>query len=227
MVDRSSRWAEAVPLVNTSTARCAAAFFNSWVSRFGVPAVLTSDRAVQFSSAVWGELCSTLGISQRLTTAYHPQANGLVESFHRQLKDALRVRLDSQDWPSHLPWVLLGLRAAPKEDCGISSAEMVYGEALTLPGDFLEASTPPADNLLQQLLERMTPFQPPPLRPVEVKLVSHQKAALQRADFVYIRRGAVASSISPLYSGPYRVISKRAKIFHVDIRVRDEDGLQR
>jgi hypothetical protein len=43
MVDRSTRWAEAVPLVNTSTTSCAAAFFNSWVSRFGVPAALTSD----------------------------------------------------------------------------------------------------------------------------------------------------------------------------------------
>jgi hypothetical protein len=97
MVDRSTRWAEAVPLVNTSTSSCAAAFFNSWVSRFGVPAVLTSDRGVQFSLAVWGKLCSILGISHRLTTAYHPQANRLVERFHRQLKDALRVRLDNQD----------------------------------------------------------------------------------------------------------------------------------
>ncbi len=221
MVDRSTRWAEAAPLVNTSTASCAAAFFNSWVSRFGVPAVLTSDRGVQLSSAVWGELCSTLGISHRLPTAYHPQANRLVERFHRQLKDVLRARMDSQDWPSHLPWVLLGLRAAPKEDCGISSAEMVYGEALTLPGDFLEASRPPADSFLQQLRERMTRFQPPPTRPVEVKTVSHQEAALHRADFMYIRRGAAASSISPLYSGPYRVISRGEKTFHMDIGGRD------
>jgi transposase InsO family protein len=222
MVDRSTRWAEAVPLVNTSTSSCAAAFFNSWVSRFGVPAVLTSDRGVQFSSAVWGELCTTLGISHRLTTAYHPQANGLVERFHRQLKDALQARLDNQDWPSHLPWVMLGLRAAPKEDCGISSAEMVYGEALTLPGDFLEASTPPGDNFQQLLRERMSQFKPPPTRPVEVKPASQQEAALHRAGFVYIRRGAAASSLSPLNSGPYRVISRGEKTFHLDIGGRDE-----
>jgi hypothetical protein len=148
MVDRSTRWAEAVPLVSISTASCAAAFINCWVSHFGVLAVLTSDRGVQFSSAVWGELCSTLGISHRLTTAYHPQANGLVERFHRQLKDALRSRLDNQDWPSHLPWVLLGLRAAPKEDSAISSAEMVYGEPLTLPGDFVDSSALPPVNFI-------------------------------------------------------------------------------
>jgi hypothetical protein len=195
MVDRCTRWAEAVPLVNTSTSSCVAAFFNSWVSRFRVPAVLTSDRGVQFSSAVWGELCSTLGISHRLTTAYHPQANGLVERFHRQLKDA---RLDNQDLPSHLPWVMLGLRAAPKEDCGLSSAEMVYGEALTLPGEFLEASTPPGNNFLQLLRERMSQFQPPPTRPVEVKPVSQQEAALHKANFVYVKRGRGLFSLTSL-----------------------------
>jgi transposase InsO family protein len=217
MVDRSTRWAEAVPLVSTSTASCAAAFFNSWVSHFGVPAVLTSERGVQFSSAVWGELCSTLGISHRLTRAYHPQANGVVERFHRQLKDTLRSRLDNQDWPSHLPWVLLGLRAAPKEDCAISSAEMVYGEPLTLPGDFVDSSTPPPVNFMQQLRDKMSRFQPPPTRPVPVQQISHQEAALHKAEFVYIRRGAAASSISPLYSGPYQVISRGKKTFHVDI----------
>ncbi len=51
---------------------------------------------------------------------------------------------------------MLGLRSAPKEDCGLSSAEMVYGEALTLPGECLEASTPPGDSFLQLLRERMS-----------------------------------------------------------------------
>ena len=47
--------------------------------------------------------------------------------FHRQLKDLLRARLAATDWPQHLPWVLLGLRAAPKGDSSLSSAELVYG----------------------------------------------------------------------------------------------------
>jgi hypothetical protein len=115
-----------------------------------------------------------MGRSSPLGQNIHSQLCGrLLQRFHRQLKDALQARLDSQDWPSHLPWVLLGLRAAPKEDSGISSAEMVYGGALTLPGDFLEASTPPADSFLQQLHDRMTRFQPPPTRSVEDKPVAH------------------------------------------------------
>jgi hypothetical protein len=34
-----------------------AAFFKSWVSLFGVSAFLTLDRSVEFSSAVWSEMC--------------------------------------------------------------------------------------------------------------------------------------------------------------------------
>jgi hypothetical protein len=104
----------------------------------------------------FGAIFATLGISHRLTTAYHPQANGMVERFHRQFKDALRARLVNQDWLSQLPWVLLGLRAAPKEDCGLSSSEMVFGEPLVLTGQFL-SSSPPAPGFLEQLRQSMEP----------------------------------------------------------------------
>jgi transposase InsO family protein len=133
---------------------CAAAFFTGWVSRFGVPSTVPSDRGVQFASAIWSQLCSTLGIFHRLTMAYHPQANGMVERFHRQLKDTLRARLVNHDWHSQLLWVLLGLGAAPKEDCGLSSAEMVYGEPLTLTGQFLNTS-PPSPDFKEQLGQGM------------------------------------------------------------------------
>jgi hypothetical protein len=64
-----------------------------------------------------------LGVSPKMTTAFHLQSNGVVEMFHRRLKNALHARLAAADWPLHLPWVMLGLRAAPREDSGISAAE--------------------------------------------------------------------------------------------------------
>ena len=120
IIDRSTRWAEAIPLSATSTKDCVEALLHQWVSRFGVPASLTSDRGSQFTSAVWAELCTRLGIQHAATTAYHPQANGMIERCHRQIKDALRSHLAGVDWYHHLPWVLLGLRSAPKEDSAVS-----------------------------------------------------------------------------------------------------------
>ena len=99
-----------------TAADCAAALLQGWIQRFGVPDTITNDRGAQFTSAVWAALCSLLSIQHIQTTAYHPQANGLVERFHRRLKDALRARADGADWHSQLPWVMLGIRAAWRED---------------------------------------------------------------------------------------------------------------
>jgi hypothetical protein len=52
-VDRATRWLEAFPLCGITAADCADAFISGWVSRFGVPACLVSDRGVQFALAVW------------------------------------------------------------------------------------------------------------------------------------------------------------------------------
>ncbi len=92
MVDRTTRWLEAVPLKGISASTCIDVFFATWVARFGVPETITTDRGTQFSSASWAAFCSGLGIRHAMTTSYHPQANGLVERSHRQLKDALRAR---------------------------------------------------------------------------------------------------------------------------------------
>ena len=154
IVDRSTRWLEAVPMKSTTATACADALVNTWISRFGVPDNLTSDRGAQFTSDVWHVLCSRLGIKHHLTTAFHPQSNGLVERSHLQLKNALRARSAGVEWPDHLPWVLLGLRVAPKEDHNISSAELVYGAPLNLLGEFLSTPEPPPANFTEALRTR-------------------------------------------------------------------------
>ena len=78
-----------------------------------------------------------LGVKLHRTTAYHPQANGLCERFHRSMKAALRASLKDGDWVDRLPWVMLGLRCAPKEDPQSSSVELVYRQALRVPGEFI------------------------------------------------------------------------------------------
>ena len=207
IVDRSSRWLEAVPLSSTTATAVADALIAGWVARFGVPTDLTSDRGVQFCSEVWGVLMERLGIRHHLTTAYHPQANGMVERSHRQIKDALRARLASADWLSHLPWVLLSLRATPKDDSNISSAEMVYGSPLSLPGELRSQSPPPPSPLLQAGQQAATgntslpAFLPTRNQPPPSSATSLPKA-LQEAEYVYVRRSGMSPPLTPVYSGP-------------------------
>jgi hypothetical protein len=195
---------------------CADAFITTWVSRFGMPANLTSDRGAQFTAAVWSALCIKLGVSHQMTTAYYPQSNGMVERVHRQVKDALRSRLAGVEWSQHLPWVLLGLRAAPKEDSGVSSAELAHGEPLTLPGQVITAEEPP----LARFVERIHSASPP--LPTKPPTYTEMAAALMMAKFVYVHRGRTTPPWELLYPGPYRVLDNGPKVFRLAIGGREE-----
>ena len=61
-VDRFTRWPEVIPLTDTCTETVAQAFLSGWISRFGVPSSLTSDRGGQFESHLWDHLMKLLGI---------------------------------------------------------------------------------------------------------------------------------------------------------------------
>ena len=118
-----------------TAASCASALLHSWISRFGLPEHITSDRGSAFISGLWSSLANLLGVQLHYTTAYHPQSNGMVERYHRTLKASLMARCANPDWIYHLPWVLLGIRTTPKEGLHVSAAEMVYGQALVVPGN--------------------------------------------------------------------------------------------
>jgi hypothetical protein len=90
-----------------------------------------------------------LNIAHRQTTAYHPESNGAVERLHRRLKDALRARAATATWADELPFVLLGLRAQPREDTGLSPAESVFGAPIVLPNEFLQCDELAVDSIIK------------------------------------------------------------------------------
>ncbi|XP_063994836.1 uncharacterized protein LOC135172612 [Diachasmimorpha longicaudata] len=135
-VDRVSRWPEAFPLEDQEATTVARAFYEGWICRFGVPLRITTDQGRQFESYLFKHLNYLAGTTHLRTTAYHPAANGMVERFHRQLKAAIKCH-ENPTWTEVLPTVLLGIRAAWKEDLQASAAELAYGEPLRLPGEFL------------------------------------------------------------------------------------------
>ena len=151
VIDRTMRWAEAVPLQSTYAAACACALFRGWILRFGVPAVMTSDRGTQFTSSLWAALCSLLGIQHVQTTAYHPKEYSLVECFHRRLKEALHAHCTGLDLFGQLPWVMLGLYADACKDTAISPSQAVFGSTVCLPGQLSLESELELDEFLKKM----------------------------------------------------------------------------
>ena len=87
-VDRFARWPEALPLSSITAKAVAQTFISGWISRFGVPSTIVTDRGRQFESNLWNALMKLLGSKRARTTAYHPQSNGMVERFHRSVESS-------------------------------------------------------------------------------------------------------------------------------------------
>ena len=214
MIDRTTRWVEAAALADSTASSITAAFISNWPSRFGIPKVVTSDRGAQFTSQTWTQLLGRLGVKASTTTAYYPQANGMVERFHRTLKSALWCVLDKGTWTSMLPWVLLGIRNAPREDTATSSAEVLYGLPIRIPGmcfsDRGESHTPRQELLAARA--NVKEFLPRLMDKKKAKYSPFVPQDLKKAEFVYVRNEKLGkSALTPCYEGPFRVISKETE----------------
>lgn len=218
-VDRFTRFPVAVPMPDMTAQSCLTAFLSGWVSFFGAPLEVITDRGRQFISALWRSSMIELGIMAKTTTAYHPQANGMVERVHRQLKSCLKARIPPTGcWVSELPLILLAIRTSFKADLGASPHDLVFGEPLRLPGQLMEPppSTLPPDefaNLLRQYMARLRATPPSYHGPTP----EYVPPALATAKFVYLRTDAVTAPLQPPYSGPFRVLHRGDKSFLLDL----------
>ena len=224
-IDRFTRWPEAIPITNITAQTVAHAFIQGWISRFGVPSTVTTDRGRQFESALWNQLMQLLGCKRIRTTSYHPAANGLIESFHRQLKTSLKAHPNPTHWIDSLPIVLLGVRTQLKDDLHCTSAELVYGTTLRLPGEFFDESkaeaTPDPTCYVTRLRNVMYHLQATPVRKQKATNV-YVSPTLKSCSHVFIRHDAVRKPLQKPYDGPYKVLKRTDKHFTIDINGHNE-----
>ncbi|XP_037504862.1 uncharacterized protein LOC119379628 [Rhipicephalus sanguineus] len=135
----------------------------------------------------------------------------MVERLHRQLKTTLTTRLNRATWVDGLPLVLLALRTVIREDLQCSTAELVYGASLRLPGDLTLTKLPDQpQQFLQCLLDCVQDLRPTPPRPSEHKAI-FVRPDLATATQVFVRHDAVRPPLTPAYDGPFRVLNRTPK----------------
>ena len=112
--------------------KCAEIFVDRYYRYFGFPRYLTSDRGSDWTSHFWRTFCQLTGISQRLTTAYHPQANAS-ERANQEIYKYLRVFTcySQSNWMTLLPLAQLALNGRPNSAIGgLSPFFLRYGYEL-------------------------------------------------------------------------------------------------
>ena len=108
-IDRFTRFLTAVPMKDCTAQYVVDAFLHGYVTYFGGPKVIITDRGIQFDSFLFTGLLQFSGCQRHRTTSYHPQSSGLVENAHRKLKVALRMQASPDRWFHNLPLVLLSI----------------------------------------------------------------------------------------------------------------------
>lgn len=81
MVDRFTKWPEAVPIKDITAETVAAAFLETWIARYGAQGTVTTDQGRQLESHLFKKLAKLTGTIYSHTTAYHPTAHGLQGTF--------------------------------------------------------------------------------------------------------------------------------------------------
>lgn len=216
-VDRFTRWPEAWPVDNMSAYTVATTLTTNWITRFGVPDIITTDQGRQFEAELFRALTVSFGIQHMRTSPYHPQSNGIVERFHRTLKTALTAQ-ETPHWTLKLPIVLLALRSTIKPIDSLSPSEMVYGTTLRLPGEMFHPapSEGQVPEFITALRDSMAQLRPTPDSNHSSRAVFIPKN-LNEVSHIFLRIDALQPPLQPRYEGPYPVLERRDKTVKIQL----------
>ena len=101
-------------------------FFKEVFPHYGFPTKIVSDRGQQWNSEFFRALCDAADIRLSLSTAYHPQTNGLVERTNEVVETALRhyVGATHTNWNEKLSFVEFALNDMYHETTGTTAFRM-------------------------------------------------------------------------------------------------------
>ena len=124
--DYFSKWPEAAALPD-KTAIGVANFLFGLFCRHGWPKILSCDQGREFVNAVSCCLFDLTSVEQRISSAYHPQTNGLDERTNQTLVKAL-IKLSSsqEDWDLNIDSALYAYRIARHDSTGYSPFFLLY-----------------------------------------------------------------------------------------------------
>jgi transposase InsO family protein len=127
--DYFTKWVEAIP-TKSATDKVVMDFLEDRIiTRFSVPAKITTDNSKAFSSIELSSLCFKYGIILSHSSNYYPQGNGLAESSNKNLMTILKKTIgdNKRSWDNKIKFALWADRITKKSSTGKSPFELVYG----------------------------------------------------------------------------------------------------
>lgn len=139
-VDRLSKMVHLAPCTDEVNAeQLADLFLQNIFKLHGLPRELVSDRDPRFTSKLWKALMDRLGVTQAMSSAYHPQTDGNTERVNRVIEDMLRHFIDpsQSNWEQLMPLVEFAINDSYHESIKAIPFMLNYGKRPNLPLDLL------------------------------------------------------------------------------------------
>jgi hypothetical protein len=143
-IDYLTKWPEAKAIQLADALTIVPFIYEDVICRHGIPKRITTDQGTEFVNELTKELCEAYQIKHIRTTAYHPQANGLVERSNQTIKNTLAKLVATQkgEWDLYLSSALFAIRTSKQQTTRLTPANLTYGRELTQPCDMEWEKTP-------------------------------------------------------------------------------------
>src|ERR1700742_2719261 len=111
--------------MSVTASQLAWSYLKEIVRLHGLPESIVSDRDAKFTSKFWKELHRMLGLTLFMSTAFHPQADGVTERANRTIIQIIRasIRPDQKDWVQALPMTEFAINTSISATTGLAPFE--------------------------------------------------------------------------------------------------------
>ncbi|CAK9297525.1 unnamed protein product [Gordionus sp. m RMFG-2023] len=136
-VDYFSKYVVAMPLKDKLLTQYRNSFIHYYAHIAGQK-IQINDQGREFVNEVSTNYHKLVGTMQRVTSAYHPQPNGMVERVNRTIQNALLkcIKDDQLTWTDALPGILFAYNTSDHESSKFTPFELIYGrKAIQACGD--------------------------------------------------------------------------------------------
>ena len=116
-------------MTSSSTSAATISLLRRSFASLGLPEVIVSDNAANFTSEEFEHLLRKNGIKHVKTPSYHPSSNGLAERAVQTFKEGMR-KLKDGSLETKLSRFLFKYRQTPQSTTGVSPSELMFGRQL-------------------------------------------------------------------------------------------------
>ena len=218
-IEGFSRWVEVFPLRDKSASEVAYHVLHGIISRYGACAEIVTDGGGEFQGELEQLLVKCL-IDHRVTSAAHPQANGLAERCVKSIKTCISRCVDATgqngSWDMFIPWILMGYRVTPQEATKFIPYHLMYAVPPVIPPSIKERLDDPLsfddiEAAAVSILQRSKAIESACIIAGRNSLIAQHRDSLRYAK---LRSGGYLPQLAHFVPGQYVYVRDKAESIH-------------